>query len=142
MKYLLIILAFALASCSPCKYVTKHPECFQSDTIRITNEVIKHVKEYVINDSIVYDSVPCDPFTNAVIETKTVYKTNWRIEIDTIYKSKEVSKINPINSELQKDNAKLTAKTKKQRKTILSLILVLSGGILVLFVYAKIKKFV
>lgn len=142
MKYLLLIFAFALASCSPCRYVANHPECFPSDTITITNEVIKHVKEYITNDSIIYDSVPCDPITNTVVETKTVYKTNWRIEKDTIYQSKEVSKINPINIELQKDNAKLTAKTKSQRKTILSLILVLAGGVLILFVYAKIKKFV
>ena len=142
MKYTLIILAFLLTGCNPCKYVSKHPECFPSDTIKITKEVIKHVKEYITNDSIIYDSVPCDPITNTVIETKTIYKTNWRIETNTIYQSKEVAKLNPINIELQKDNSILTAKTKSQRKTILSLILVIAGGGLVLFVYAKIKKFV
>jgi len=95
------------------------------------------------------------------IKTKIVFKDN-KLQINALVDSlemlnrtikelstKETTKINPINIELkkqveqaQKDNAKLTAKTKSQRKTILSLILVLAGGVLILFVYAKIKKFV
>ena len=111
-----------------------------------TKEVIRYVKEYVTRDSIRIDSVPCE---NGMAETKTIYETKWKTIHDTIQTTRETTKINPVNIMLQdqvrdlnEDNVKLKARTKTQRKTILSLILVLAGGGLVLFVYAKIKKFV
>ena len=130
MKYTLIIIAFLLTGCNPCKYVSKHPECFPSDTIKITSEVIKYVKEYVTNDSIVYEKEPCDPITNTVIIKEIVYKTNWKTIIDTIYTTKETSKINPINIELKKENQKLVQHSAVQKKIIISLLIAI--GILLL----------
>ena len=50
MKYLILISIVFLVSCSPCKRIAKHPECFPADTVVINNEVIHYEKEIVIND--------------------------------------------------------------------------------------------
>lgn len=135
MKYLIIVLILFLVSCNPCKYVAKHPECFPADTVRITKNVIHYEKEYIINDSIIRDTVPCDPITKTYYKTNTVYKTNYKLKVDTIYTFKEISKINPINASLKKDNDKLIVKIKLLNKILIGLlILVATMGI---FIYIR-----
>lgn len=114
-KVLSIVALFTLVGCSPCKYIAKHPECFMPDSIIINNETVRYEKEYITNDSIVFQEIPCDPVDSIIYKTKTVYKTRNVIKIDTIYKSKEISKINPVNEILKKDNEKLTGKVTKWR---------------------------
>ena len=54
MKHLIIISIF-LVSCSPCKYVSKHPECFQADSVIINKETVRYEKQFITNDSIVFE---------------------------------------------------------------------------------------
>ena len=128
MKYL-IILSILLASCSPCKYVAKHPECFKPDSVIINNEIIRYEKQFITNDSIIFDTIPCDPVENFVYKTRTIYKTNNKLIIDTIYQSKTIDRINPLNKVLESDNIKLKNKTKNRNKAIggLSLLIIFLG---------------
>lgn len=105
------LLLFFLVSCNPCKYVAKHPECFPADTVRLTEKIIHYEKEIVTNDSIVYEETPCDPETNTVYEKEIQYRTKTKTITDTIYTSKEVAKINPVNDKLKK-------KTERQKMII------------------------
>lgn len=139
MKYIYLIIIVLLASCSPCKYVAKHPECFQADSIVIEKNVIHYEKIFITNDSIILDTVPCDPITETYYETKTVYKTKNVIKTDTIYTATTTSKLNPINTKLQNDNNKLENKLKRRNKLLLWLSIVLGSLILGIFVYIKIK---
>jgi len=134
MKYL-IILSILLASCSPCKYVAKHPECFKPDSVIINNEIIRYEKQFITNDSIIFDTIPCDPVENFVYKTRTIYKTNNKLIIDTIYQSKTIDRINPLNKVLEADNIKLENKTKNRNRVIggMSLLIILLG----LIVYIK-----
>jgi cyanate lyase len=139
MKYLILIAIVLLVSCSPCKHVAKHPEYFPADTIVITNDVIHYEKEIIINDSIVRDTVPCDPVTNTYYKTNTVYKTNYKTIIDTIYQSREISRINPLNQVLKKTNDKLELKIKRHNKVIRWLVIALGSIILLIIGYIKLK---
>lgn len=139
MKYLIFIAIVFLASCNPCKYVTKHPECFPSDTILITNEVIHYEKEYITNDSIILDTVPCNPITNTYYKTRTEYITKLKVKIDTIITNKETVKINPLNEALKKSNDKLELKLKRHNKVIVWLIIALAGIVLLILGYIKLK---
>jgi hypothetical protein len=125
----LIILSFIIlvAACNPCKQVAKHPECFMPDTVKIHDKEIHYETEYVIKDSVSYDTLP-----GQIIE-KTIFQTVLKHKIDTIYTSESVSKINPINQQLADENkvisvenAMLKDSLKTRNKIILSL------GILVL----------
>jgi cyanate lyase len=119
--------------------VAKHPEYFPADTIVITNDVIHYEKEIIINDSIVRDTIPCDPVTNTYYKTNTVYKTNYKTIIDTIYQSREISRINPLNQVLKKTNDKLELKIKRHNKVIRWLVIALGGIILLIIGYIKFK---
>ena len=121
MRYI-IILTVLLVSCNPCKYVSKHPECFPSDTIIKEKEVIKHIKEFVVNDSIVRDTVPCDPITNTYYKTNTIYQTKTIHETDTIIITEKETRINPINKELEQKVLSLEEKKAIQRKWLTRLI--------------------
>lgn len=134
MRYLPIILIF-LVSCNPCKYVAKHPECFPADTVKIVNDVVRYEKEIIRNDSIIYDTIPCDPITKTYYKTKTVWKTKEVLRIDTIYQYKDVAKINPLNISIKNENDKLINKVKNRNKAILII-----SGIMILLaivIYAK-----
>jgi hypothetical protein len=139
MKYLILIAIVLLVSCNPCKYVAKHPECFPADKIVTTNEVIHYEKQIVVKDSIIRDTVPCDPITNTYYKTNTVYKTNYKTIIDTIYQSKEISRINPLNEALKKSNDKLEIKLKRHNKVIRWLVIALGSIILLIIGYIKLK---
>jgi hypothetical protein len=128
MKYLIFITIVLFSSCNPCKYVSKHPECFPADTVIKEKEVIKHVTEYITNDSIVRDTVPCDPITKTYVKTNTVYRTKTIRETDTIKTVVNTSKINPVNNELKKKVNKLENKVEAKNKWLKIL-----GGILALF---------
>lgn len=123
MKKLIIISVVFLFGCNPCKYVSKHPECFSPDSIVINKETVRYEKEYITNDSIVFQAIPCDPYDSIIYKTRTIYKTKNVIKIDTIYKNKEVTKLNPINQQLKNDNDKLTNKVSNRNKVILGLII-------------------
>jgi hypothetical protein len=137
MRYL-IILSIFLVGCNPCKYVSKHPECFQADSVIINKETVRYEKEFITNDSIVFKAIPCDPIDSIIFKTKTIYKTRNIIKIDTIYKNKEVSKLNPINAQLQQSNTKLSNKIDRKNMwlkitTGLSIVLLLILGIILYF---------
>jgi hypothetical protein len=134
MKYLIIISIF-LVSCNPCKRIAKYEQCFPADTIRIENEVIHYERVYITNDSIIRDTIPCDPITKTYYKTRTVYKTNHKTIVDTIYQFKETSKINPINEVLKKEKEKLSDKNKLKNKVMIGLIIF----ILLLGVIIKLK---
>lgn len=133
MKYILLFITIALLySCNPCKYVAKHPECFPADTIKITNDVVRYEKEFITNDSIVFQAIPCDPIDSIIYKTRTIYKTNNKIVIDTIYQSKEISKINPINSVLEQENISLNNKVSNKNKIIIVLLIITLGLLLII----------
>lgn len=133
------LLLLLLVGCNPCKYVAKHAECFPADTVIVTNDVVHYEKEIIINDSIIRDTVPCDPITNTYYKTNTVYKTNYKTIIDTIYQSKEISRINPLNEVLKEKNDKLELKIKRHNKIIKWLSIALLSIILLILGYIKLK---
>jgi hypothetical protein len=157
-----LIIFFFLISCSPCKYVARHPSCFPPDTIIITNTK-------TIHDSITYiqpDSASliaafyCDSANQVLmrtiseykskgIVTKVVFKDN-RLAInmytDSIavlnriisnIKSKTITLVNPVNTELQRKNARLTTSIHHHRW----LWYYFFGSILItiVFIYLKLK---
>lgn len=134
---LFILLMLVLSSCNPCKRIAKYEHCFLPDTIKITDKVIHYETEYITNDSIIRDTIPCDPITNTVYSVRTVYKTNNKLIVDTIHQSTNIDRINPVNDVLKSDNAKLTNKVTNRNKVIggMSLLIIL----LSLIVFIKIK---
>lgn len=130
---ILFVALFALVSCNPCRYVAKHQECFHADTVIKIKDVVHYQKEYITNDSIVFQEIPCDPVDSIIYKTKTVYKTNYKTIIDTIYQSKEVAKINPINEQLKNQNDKLLNKV-KLRNIIIGILLIF---VLVVFAFRR-----
>lgn len=112
-KIILLIL-FATLSCNPCKYVSKHQECFPADTIKIDNQTIHYEKIYITEDSIIVDTVPC-PANDTILVPKKIYKTIWKTKIDTIYKSIEKSKVNPLNEALKDDNDRMAKKIERRK---------------------------
>jgi len=110
---------FILLLLFSCK--SSKPLAMQADTIRLTEKVIHYQTEYVIKDSVIRDTVPCDPLNPITIQ-KTIYQTKLKTIIDTIYTDKEKSIINPINSNLQAENAKLLQKARVKNFTLLFLI--------------------
>lgn len=114
-KLLLLPVLLLIISCSPCKYVSNHPECFPADSIITNNETIRYEKIYITEDSLIYDTIPCNPITESAINVETVYKTIWRTKIDTIIRDSQTVKINPVNTELKKSVDKLTMKIEKRK---------------------------
>ena len=108
MKKLILLFAVLLAfACSPCKYVSKHPECFRPDTVKQVSVDVRYEKEYITQDSVVYQKIPCDPETK-VQDVPVVYKTIYKTKVDSIYRDKSVDRINPLNEKLKSDNEDLT----------------------------------
>lgn len=130
MKNIILIISMAgiFSACNPCKYTAKHPECGNlPDTIKLTEKVIHYETDIVIKDSIIRDTVPCDP-TDPITIQKTVYQTRFKTIIDTIYTNKVVDRINPINTVLKAENEKLLQKNKLKGKfnILLGIILLLT----------------
>lgn len=135
MRYLLLILIpLFLIACNPCKQVTKHPECFPADTIREIKEVIHYEKEYITQDSIIVDTIPCSPDSIVLVETK--YKTIHKTVTDTIYENREEVRINPINQKLREEIKKLAIKVNKRQWLLWYFV-----GSLVLLVLGLVFKF-
>lgn len=133
-----ILILFFLASCNPCRNIAKYERCFPADTVKLTEYKTKYIKEVITNDSIVFEQIPCDPKTNTVYDTKTIYKTNWRTTIDTIYTAKVVDRVNPINLNLKAEKDKLSQKNNFKNKVIwIESILLL---IIALLLYWKIRR--
>ena len=123
MRYL-IVLSIFLFSCNPCKRVSKHPECFSPDTITKIEKSISYEKIFITEDSIIVDTLPCDP-VDSIVVYDVVYKTIWRVKIDTFYKDKEVVKINPLDALLKKKIIEHEIKVVNQKKIIFTLSLIL-----------------
>jgi len=107
-------LFYLMFGCKPCQTIQ------QTDTVRIVDKQISYVKEYITNDSIIHDTVPCDP-TDPVTIQSTIYKTHWKTRIDTILSDKEVIKVNPINEQLIAENEAIALKLEHRNKAVLYL---------------------
>ena len=75
MKYIIFASILFLVSCNPCKYVSKHPECFPADSIVIEKNIIHYEKVFITNDSIILNTVPCDPILKTYYKNKTRSKS-------------------------------------------------------------------
>lgn len=162
MLFLFILVAlYFTTSCSPCNYVSKHPECFPADTVLIEKTIIQRDSfSYVEPDSLSLSLLfECDSNNNVLIKelsdakskgfiTKYIFKDN-RLNltayIDSIAilnkiiettKSKEIIKVNPLNEQLKKDNDKLTQRNETKTKVIIGLI----AAILLMSLLYKIFK--
>lgn len=111
------IMVIVLTSCNPCKYVAKHQECFPADTLKTTNTVVKFEKVYTTQDSIVHDTIPCDP-DNLEVDVKTIYKTIYKTKTDTVTNTVYNSKVNPVNTKLQSEIEKLNKQAEKDNSKI------------------------
>ena len=139
MRALIFILAIILLSaCSPCKYVAKHPECFQADTVIKTERIVHHEKEYITNDSIIHDTVIVEGDEKEII--KTIYRTNWKEKTDTIYRYDKTTKINPINTQLQIKYDKAQKQANRYIKSTMWLSIALLLLIVLIGLYIYIRK--
>jgi len=126
MKYLYITTTLLfLVSCNPCKYVSKHPECFPADTVRIVDKQISYVDRVQKIDSIIFEKIPCDPVDSFIYTTKVIYRTNQITKIDTILSDKEVIKVNPLNEVIKSENTTLKTKLANRNKLAGSLGIIL-----------------
>jgi hypothetical protein len=135
---LLLMASVLITACSPCRYVANHPECFQPDTVRITDIQVHVEKQTIKVDSIVYDTLPGE---SNIIE-KTVYLTKMVHKTDTIIKSKEVAKVNPINEQLNTDNQTLKDKNYRLTGQRNRLLIGLIGLIALLIITFVLKKYI
>lgn len=122
MKRYFIILVI-LFGCKPSEIITV------TDTVRLVDKQISYVKEYITNDSIIYDSIPCNP--DSIYLTSTVYRTKNIIRVDTILKDKEVIRAEPLNQQLKNEVDKLKGKAARRNNIIFGLIafIVICGAI-------------
>jgi uncharacterized protein YcfL len=128
MKKLIIILLLFLVGCKTTQQI------LPPDTVKQIEYKTKFVNQYVTIDSIVFKDIPCDPVDSIIFKTKTIYKTKVKEVFDTVFLDKEIIKTNPINSELQEDNIKLTAKNSLKNRAILILSILLLIFVLLKFV--------
>jgi len=161
MKIYIICIIILFASCNPCKYVAKHPECYMSDSVIITETKTETITKIVLEpDSLSMKFLfECDSNNNVLIRENSELKTKglnviYRFKNNTldlsvftdsiehlnklieITKGKEVIKMNPINDVLKAENEKLLQKNKLKGK-----LLVFMGGLLALaIVLFKILK--
>ena len=134
MKYIAIILLIALIGCNPCRQVAKHPECFRPDTVKQVERIVHVEQEFIIKDSIHYDTLPGE-----LIE-KTVFQTKWKIKTDTIYRLEKKDRMNPINEKLKQDYEKVQKKSEMLRIWRNRFGLSLLALILLIAVYLYIKN--
>lgn len=123
------------SGCNTCKYVSKHPECFPTDTVYKNSEKIKYVEKISKQDSVKTDTVPC--INDTAIVYRKVYITNTITKIDTIYTDKYVSKVNPLNTELKKKNADNKYKIKQLKKHRLILLIIAISLLIFIFLLFK-----
>jgi hypothetical protein len=130
-----VIFAFwivLLLGCNPCKYVSKHPECFKVDTTIIdTVTVIKESVEFLVDTASLDLYLQCDSNYNVLVqEYSTIsdekekikivykYKSN-RLQIKSFadsvkilntlvekYKNEKTFVLNPVNNQLKEDVSK------------------------------------
>lgn len=140
MRYLMILLILSAFACNPCKYVSKHQECFPADTfkhvmIKTVRDTITYIEE---NESTLEAWFECDSNnqvlikklneTNNGIKTVTIFKDNVlriRSYTDSIAvlnkiieekSSEKITVMNPVNKQLQDDNKKLEKKLTRWKK--------------------------
>jgi hypothetical protein len=167
MKYItIILLAFLIASCNPCRYVARHQECFPPDSVNQTSTqtVIDH-SDNSAPDSSLFDALfLCDSANRALMKEVHELKSNgvtttvsfqdnhltiktktdslrYRTRTVTNTVIKEVVKINPVNAELKRQNEKYEKKI--QRKNVW---LKITGGslavliiLIALYIWFKLK---
>lgn len=147
-----------LASCKPCKYVSKHPECFPRDTVIRTNEIkVLDTVTYIEGHEAFLDVyLECDSLNQVLM--KRVDKTDKGIKADIILKNnilkihaltdsievlnriiidKELEKViimNPVNIQMKEDLSRCKDRTINWMKAaILTWIVIalLTAGILI-----------
>lgn len=135
MKWLPFLLLFA--ACTPCRYVSRHPECFPADTVRITNirierDTITYIEE---SESTLEAYFECDS-NNQVLMKRLAETNTGNIKPTVIFRDntlkisyyvdsiavlhkiiketsgKETTILNPVNEQMKKDLQRL----KKWRK--------------------------
>lgn len=136
-----LILLLILSACNPCKRISKYEYCFPPDTVKENKTTVKYEKVFITEDSVIYETVECDSVTNTA-EVEQVYKTIWKIKVDTIYRSRTEAKVNPVNTQLKKSVEKLNKKIIKKtqlNKIYLGIIIVF---LIIVVLYFIIKKFI
>ena len=136
MRAILLISLLLLASCNPCRYVSRHNECFRPDTVRSFERVEIKDTMFLTNDSIVYTDVPCNP--SEVVKFETKYITKWKVRTETNVKTEYVDRINPVNETLKKEKDKAVTKLASvvTQRNIITLLL------LAVTVFCLIRRFV
>lgn len=138
MKRFVYILFVLLLSCSPCKYVSKHPECFKVDTTIVdTVTVVKESVEFIVDSTNLDLLIQCDSNYNVLIQEisnqpsekiKIVYKYKSNVlqiksftdsleVLSTLvekYKNEKTYVLNPVNIQLEKDKVKYQEKLKSR----------------------------
>lgn len=131
------IIIITFTSCSPCKRLSKHPECLpQADTVIKTNS--HYEKVYITEDSLIYDTIPCDPVTETAVKVETVYKTIYKNIRDTVYQY--VSKVNPLNNQLLMEKNNLLVKVEKKKQLNRIYLFVIIGLSLIIAIHVLLKK--
>ena len=128
----IILLSLVAVSCNPCHYVSRHSECFPTDTIRITNErtvhdTITYIEE---SESTLEAYFECDSNNQVLmkrlsqtntgnIQPTVIFRDNLlkiRYFTDSIAvlhkiisetKGKEVMVMNPVNEQMKRDLQRL-----------------------------------
>lgn len=127
-----------LVSCNPCKYVSKHPECFKVDSVSIdTVTIVKENVEFIVDSTNLDLLLECDSNYNVLIQEisnlpsekiKIVYKyksnllqiksfTDSLEVLNTLvekYKNEKTFILNPVNTQLEKDKVKYQEKLKSR----------------------------
>lgn len=140
-KIIFIISALAFFACNPCKYVARHPECFQADTIRTSDNqqssdstylaekdsfriVLKEIKDTSCKkdvellleqlsskNGIISDLRIINSKDRAILEGKISRLVNKKKQVVT--KKEFIKVLNPLNIELEEKLKKLEEKLKK-----------------------------
>lgn len=138
-KIFALFILFLIISCSPCRYVSKHPECFKVDSTTIdTLTVVTESVQYLLDSSTLDLYLQCDSNYNVLIQDFSNYQPNEKIKIvykyktnhlkiksfaDSVeilntlvekYKNEKTYILNPVNVQLEKDKDKYKEKLKSR----------------------------
>ena len=153
---ILLLLIIILASCSPCRKVAKHPECFPADSIIIERVKIVNDTTYLVDyDEIGFEAwLMCDSNNQVLLREsqqssgvinslklennrlKLRASTKIPVRIRTEYQTRDsiIKMVNPVDVMLKDENTDLNAKVKRLQlqRLILSIIslLLLAGSII------------
>lgn len=140
--WIILIILFIISSCNPCRYVSKHPECFPNDTSIVdTFTVVTENIEYIFDSTALNLYLQCDSNYNVLVKEYFSESSDKETDIKVVYKYKDnklqiksyadsirilntlVEKykdtkqyiINPVNVQLKKDLIKSNEKLQKRK---------------------------